>query len=348
MRGQEGDRGARDGEGTRKGSRHAGATVENGVVLAFDFGGSKVGVAIADLKGARLAEATTATQPSRGARWNFVQAIETARKLMGTMPGTTELTAVGASTFGIPTERGVLLSPAIPGWDRLELRRELVEALDCPFVRVRTDVKSAAEAEARSGALVDADPGLYLNLGTGLAVGIVSRGEVIDGANGAAGEIGYNLRQVVDLDSTGHGNARLESVVSGMALAAAGGRATGAELVAADVFAGEAGNDGLAVVLDEFLRELSFHLVNLVITLNPTRVAVGGGIVRSWARIEPALGRALQTFVPFPPELVPGAYPFDAALVGAISLGLSEAHVPLRARVGPDDHLRRNEHVTSM
>ena len=35
--------------------------------------------------------------------------------------------------------------------------------------------------------------GVYMNLGTGIAAGIVVGGEILQGAHGAAGEIGYLL-----------------------------------------------------------------------------------------------------------------------------------------------------------
>lgn len=309
-------------------------------VLAFDFGGSKTSMAVADVYGRRLNDATVLTQPERGARWNFDQAVTAAQELLAraayqVRPHDLEVVAVGACTFGIPTEDGVLLAPAIPGWEGVALRRELAEALQCPAVRVGTDVKAAAEAEIRSGALAGADPAIYLNLGTGLAVAIVCGGHVVAGANGAAGEIGYNLRSVGDLSQAPQGHACLEDVVSGMALAATASRVTGTNVTAAQVFQLEASNDNLKATLDEFGRELAFQLVNLTIALNPSRVAVGGGIVRSWQRIEPQLRRALHDFVPFPPELVPAAYPDDAALVGAIALGVDEAH-EVRSFAHPD------------
>jgi glucokinase len=148
----------------------------------------------------------------------------------------------------------------------------------------------------------------------------------VNGANSAAGEIGYNLRQLSDLDlPVGEERARLEYVVSGMGLAAVARRVTGRNLTAAQVFEQEAGNDELSGAIDAFVRELTFHIVNLSVALNPSRIAVGGGIMRSWSRIEPHLRKAIEAFVPFPPELVPGAYPYDAALVGAISLATEEA-----------------------
>ena len=59
-------------------------------------------------------------------------------------------------------------------------------------------MKAAAVAELRWGSLRGADPAILLILGTGIAAAIVVGGEVIQGANGAAGEIGYSLRGGAD------------------------------------------------------------------------------------------------------------------------------------------------------
>ena len=111
---------------------------------------------------------------------------------------------MGVSTFGIPSEDGVALAPAIDGWEDLAMGRDLREAFDGTPVTMATDVKAAALAEARWGALAGVDPGVYLNLGTGLAAAIVAGGRVLAGANGAAGEIGYNLRRLSDVGYAGY------------------------------------------------------------------------------------------------------------------------------------------------
>ena len=79
------------------------------------------------------------------------------------------------------------------------------------------------------------------------------------------------------------------------------------------------------------IDELSPHLVNLVIAVDPARVAVGGGMARSWGRLRGPLERALNSGVPFPPELVLAAYPFDAPLVGALALGAEAVGASLAA-----------------
>jgi glucokinase len=248
------------------------------------------------------------------------------------------LTAVGVATIGIPGENGVELAPNIPGWSGLALGRELRAAFPGARVRLATDVKAAAGVEAEQGALRGCDPGLYLNLGTGLAVAIVAGGQVVSGSNGASGEIGYALRTLADVGLGPEQRTPLEDVVSGKALFERAARhlppdAAGAE----DVFARAPHDPQVAAVLAAFLEELSFHLVNLALALDPRRIVVGGGLVRSWEALHGPLRRALDAALPFPPELVPAAHPYDAPLLGALALGLAAAREPKDA--GPPDEM---------
>jgi glucokinase len=299
--------------------------VEEPVILGIDFGGSKIAFAVADLAGARLGSSVVLTDPERGARWNLDHGISTGQALLEAVARGRSVGAVGACTFGIPRTHGIRLAPAIPGWSELSLGLELEAAFGTRLVRVVTDVKAAAGAEARSGALAGYDPAIYVNLGTGLAIGIISGGKVVLGANGAAGEIGYSLRQPRDIDAARGDRLVLEEVVSGMAIAAVGVRRTDEGLSAAQVFASEPDDPRLAGALDDFIRELSFHLVNIAVALDPARIAVGGGMVRSWPRLAGPIKAALDDNVPFPPDLVVGKYPFDAALVGALDLAAEAA-----------------------
>jgi glucokinase len=319
------------------------------VVLGLDFGGTKIAAAVSELDGTWIGTRVTQTSPELGAEANFARGIDCARQLLDTAGASRPLGAVGAATFGIPRAGGVELARAIPGWGELHLADDLRRVFDCP-VSVSNDVKAATAAEARFGALAGCDPGIYINLGTGLAVGIVCGGSVVAGAHNAAGEIGYNLRHVGDLDPEAGPRVMLEDAVSGMALAAAGRRETGEEISAAEVFgAGSDGPDGgaLAATLDEFVRELTFHVVNLAVALDPARVVVGGGMVRSWPRIEAPLRDALSTIAPFPPELVEAAFPYDAPLVGAVALAIEAMSDIETVKAGrPTGYSRRHESGT--
>jgi glucokinase len=189
------------------------------VVLGLDFGGTKIAVAVCRLDGTRLGSATVGSGGELGARASFDRGVATARNLLASTAPGVPLAAVGVSTFGIPFDDRVELAPAISGWGELPLGRELRAAFPGSVVRMATDAKAAAAAEVRWGALADCDPAIYLNLGTGLSAALVSGGQVIGGANGAAGEIGYNLRALADVGHTLDDRVPLEDMISGQALA---------------------------------------------------------------------------------------------------------------------------------
>jgi glucokinase len=306
------------------------------VVLGLDYGGTKIAAAVCDLAGNRLASTTVGSDAALGAQASFGRGIEVGRDLLSvTAPGS-ELVAVGVSTFGIPFEDRVELAPAIDGWDTLAMGRELRARFPGTQIRMANDAKAAARAEVRWGVLAGCDPAVYLNLGTGLAVAIVIGGQVVDGVNGAAGEIGYNLRSLADVGLPLDRRAQLEHMVSGQALAdraasrgGGNGEAGGGEqLTAAEVFAASTVDSELDGLIADFAHELAFHLVNLAILVNPARIAVGGGIVRSWARIRTPLQHALRSGTPFPPELVVAHFPYDAPLLGAVAMALDAAGSP--------------------
>ncbi len=349
------------------------------VVLGLDFGGTKIAMAVCDLMGNQLASATVSTgaEPGglapdgrTGAQAIFDRGIRAARDLLADVAPRNELAAVGAATFGIPFEDRVELAPAIDGWEALALGRELRAAFTGAKIRMATDAKAAAAAELRWGALRGCDPGVYLNLGTGLAAAIVIGGQVVGGGNGAAGEIGYNLRAISDVGRALDQRVPLEGMVSGQGLArrapapgtsstgpgtgsagtavpgigsagtgeqgtaqpGSGGQGHGAPahpaarpMTAADIFEAGRGDPELDELLTRFVAELAFHLVNLAICINPVRISVGGGMVRSWERLRPYLENALSTGVPFPPELVVAQFPYDAPLLGAVALAVDAA-----------------------
>ena len=80
------------------------------------------------------------------------------------------------------------------------------------------------------------------------------------------------------------------------------------------------------------MAELAFHLVNLAICINPARIAVGGGMAGSWARLQPDLERALNAGAPFPPQLVLAEFPHEAPLIGAVALAVDAAQRPATTR----------------
>jgi glucokinase len=302
------------------GSHNAGA---HDFVVAIDFGGTKIAVATANMTGSILKQARLDTIASQGAQQILERTTVTVHSLiertMVDVGG--QCVAVGVATPGIVHDHGVLLSPNIPGWEQVSLRETMRADLHIATVVAANDVKAAAMAEVLWGALKGADPAVYLSLGTGIAAAIVIGGRIVTGAHGASGEIGYNLRSVLDTSGAAQGRAPLEEAIGGRFIGERGSILLGESLSAADVF--DHSDIRARFLVDETLTELATHVANLAILIDPERIAVGGGLMSSGDIILPALAFRLGYAVPFPPEVVPARFLNDASLHGAIALALT-------------------------
>ena len=286
-----------------------------GVVLALDFGGTKIDVGSAQLDGELIMSERIETRAEDGAAQAVERAIALARRLAEQTAG--NCLAVGAVSPGIVEDDRILLAPNVPDWERLQLATVLREGLGVSSIAVGNDVNAAALAESRWGALREADVGVLLSLGTGVKAGLVIDGRVFQGAHGAAGEIGYSLRDPADSSGFALGHAPLEEFVGGRALGERASALVGEDLTAADVF----DHPRLpAEFLDEWLAELTTHVANLAIAVNPRRIAVGGGLMAHGETILPALRKRVAEAVPFPPEVVAARFLRDGALRGAVAL----------------------------
>ena len=300
---------------------------EGDFVLGIDFGGTKIALATAALDGGFLESARLETEAGHGAIQAVDRALARAQDLISAAArnGGGRCLAVSAVSPGIVYEDHVALAPNVPGWQQLKLPSLLRERFEPARAAVGTDVKAAAEAELRWGSLRGADPGILLILGTGLAAAIVVGGEVLHGANGAAGEIGYSLRGACESTGVADGRAPLEEFAGGRAIGERASELLGTALTAADVF--EHPDPRASELLEAALDELAVQVANMAILVDPARIAVGGGLMRRSDVILEALERRLRLGAPFAPELVPAQFIHDGPLRGAIALALDEAGV---------------------
>jgi predicted NBD/HSP70 family sugar kinase len=173
---------------------------------------------------------------------------------------------------------------------------------------VENDVRSAVQAELRFGCGRYSDNFIYLNIGTGIAAGIVSGGRILRGANCNSGEVGHTL---VGVDpgipvpcECGRVNC-VEAFASGMGLdvcarilAASYPRTSlsfpsGLRVSAAEIFE-KSGSDSLcAHLVDTAARGIANLIMNLVRVSDPDTVVLGGGLV-SDGFLLPRIQAALQ------------------------------------------------------
>jgi glucokinase len=292
--------------------------VSEQLLVGLDFGGTKLAVVVADRDGTRMADRVLPTDAEQGAEQAVHRAIAAARELVAERSA--EAAAVGVATMGITREDHVELAPNVPGWERLALPRLLREEFGTTPVVIANDVKAAAVAELTWGELRNVSTGIYVNLGTGFATALIVGGAVLDGAHGAAGEIGYWARSRADEFGNRDGRGPVEDYVSGVGVADRARSELGVEGGVAALTASD--DPAAAAFLTDLYDEIALHVANLTIALDPEVVVLGGGFARDSEQLCAAVADRVDAQVPYPPELRVARFGGDAAIAGAIALAL--------------------------
>lgn len=138
--------------------------------------------------------------------------------------------AVGISCGGpLDAEKGLILSPPnLPGWDRVAIGDYLQKHYGVP-VQLQNDANACALAEWKFGAAKGCRNAVFLTFGTGLGAGLILNGQLYDGTNGNAGEVGHI--RLADTGPVGYGKAgSFEGFCSGGGIAQLGAALAEAQL----------------------------------------------------------------------------------------------------------------------
>ncbi len=242
--------------------------------IGVDVGGTKV--AAVALSRSREVVARTRI-PSRrgneGVMAAIVEAIEAVESLAPADRSGVESVGVGIPGV-VDTRTGCVRQAVNLGVEELQLGTALQARWHTP-VSVDNDVNAASLGAYTLLELTGSMA--YVNLGTGLAAGIVTAGRLWHGGRGAAGEIGH-----LSLDPHGarcacgqHGC--LETLASGSAIARRWPAPT--RYPALDLFdAADAGNPRAVEVRADFTRAVAEVVTILALTVDPDLVVIGGGL----------------------------------------------------------------------
>ncbi|WP_460797743.1 ROK family protein [Microbacterium sp. GXF0217] len=203
----------------------------------------------------------------------------------------TELESVGVGIPGlVEAGTGRVLHAVNLGVESLDIAARAGRMLNVP-IAVENDVKAAAlGAAALRG---DGASMAYLNLGTGVAAGIVADGKIWRGAHGTAGEVGH-----ISVDPGGRmcgcgQRGCVETLCGGGALAKAWGR-PGA-LPVRDIFDAADAGDPLALSLRADLARGAAAAVRiLVLSVDVETVVIGGGLTALGERLHADIIAALR------------------------------------------------------
>jgi glucokinase len=224
-------------------------------------------------------------------------------------------------------------APNIGGWDNLPLEQLLSHQVPIPIV-LDSDRSGYVIGESWMGIARGLTDVVFLAVGTGIGAGIICEGRLIHGHDDLAGAVGwfalnplykelYAAMGCFEAEASGNSVGRKASAYPG-------GRKGGtwqATRSARDVLEAAAAGDSAAIsIVDEVTVYLGMGIANLVSTLNPEMVVLGGGLFHSGAylfeKVKAEFMRWAQPFAAQRVRIAQSALGEKAGLCGAARIAL--------------------------
>jgi len=239
--------------------------------LVVDLGGTKIAVARVEDTGRITHRLFAPTPPAGGAA-----VIETIINLLHQLPRKGAC-ALGVGVPGLAYPTGLVWAPNISGWERMPVGKTLSRRFNLP-VLVESDRNAFVTGEAWQGCAKRCRDVVFVTIGTGIGAGIISGGRLIRGWGELAGSVGWMAvrdRFLSPYNAVGC----LESHVAGPGIARAAQRIFRRATDARDVVGlARRGDPQARKVIASAGHYLGLALANLVDTLNPQMIVIGGGV----------------------------------------------------------------------
>jgi glucokinase len=256
-------------------------------VLSADLGATNIRVARVSSTG-RISYLTHVPTPAAGG----TAVVEALARLLGEIPRQ-GVRGIGVDVPGLAYEDGDVWAPNIRGWKRMPLGRLLRNKMGLPVV-VDSDRNAFVMGEAWKGVARNCSNVVFLAVGTGIGAGILVDGRLLRGSGELAGCLGWMAVSNQYLPQYRKVGC-LESHVAGPGIGLAASRKLGRRVSAEETtrLATE-GNLRAREVLSDTGAFLGLALANLVSTLNPEMIVIGGGVAEGGTLL---LKKARQTMM---------------------------------------------------
>lgn len=268
-------------------------SVSKPFTIGVDLGGSKVDVALVDTEGQVLSENRYSTNPDKGPEGIIADIIDAVNKFQE--QAGQEVAALGIGVAGQIDSAGVVKSaPNLP-FNNEPLQARLKKELGLPTM-VINDVNAATYGEWRFGSGKGVDDMIVIFVGTGIGGGVISGGQLLEGCNNTAGELGHTTLIAEGRRCRCPNLGCLEAYAGGWAIAERAREAVttnpeegeklttlagGVEnITAATVSQAYRGGDPLSErLVEETGQYLAAGLVGIVNAFNPCLLVLGGGVI---------------------------------------------------------------------
>ena len=321
--------------------------------IGVDLGGTNIAVGLVDLDSKRILDkCSTKTLAPRSAEDIAADMVRLALELCDRRGiKLYDVEWMGVATPGVVKDGVVITAPNL-GW-RDEPLGEIVYSMTGRPTFVANDANCAAYAEAIWGCGVGASSLVAVTLGTGVGGGIVVGGQVWEGINGFAAEIGHMIIEAGGRQCGCGKRGCLEAYCSASALAKEARRMMQLypdscmwELTGNDpkrmngyypFVAAKKGDVAATQVVNAFVDYLAIGVSNIINVFQPEVVCIGGGISGEGDNLLIPLRERLK-YTSFGTDksrtrVEIAKYRNDAGIIGAGLLGLMKEELQLKSVV---------------
>jgi glucokinase len=295
--------------------------VQRDLVIGVDVGGTMIKAALFDADGLEYGSSERPTPRHLGPDAVIATTIHAIVELQAQVPEAARPRAVGLVVPGVVDAlQGIAVYAANIGWQQLPLRQIVADAVGLPVI-LDHDVRAAGLAELELGAGRGLQEVLFVALGTGVAAAVITKGEVVSGATGRAGELGH-LPVFPEGEWCACGQRGCtETYASAAALSRRYSAASGiSDVPAKEVISQAAAGNAIADrIFQDAIEALGRALVNYVLLMDPELILIGGGMAASGAALLQPLSREVQAGLAWrrAPAISIGRFAGDAGRRGA-------------------------------
>lgn len=316
-----------------------------GYLVGVDVGGTSMSGALVDLGGNILHREKLPTRKNQDTVSTLTELIE--KLLEGSALPKQRFRGIGLGIPGVTDAQGqkIAYAPGV-GWENLDLGKILGDKFGVPLF-ADNDVNCFARGEMWRGELQNVKNGAAVTIGTGIGVGLIIDEHLYQGANNAAGEVGYWLLGSLGPIEKPTGYGPLESIAAGPGIARqamdelksneqsgpilrelVGNDLSG--ITAKEIFeAARSGDVYSAQLIEQSATYLGICLANMATLLNMEKIVIGGGVSKAGSQLLDPVRHIVATLSPYPPQIEISTLQEDGAILGAVSgvLGLRESSI---------------------
>ncbi len=300
------------------------------LVASVDLGGTKTRVALYNLSGAVVSEIKELTIQVGGEAVVDQIALMITQAAKNKQISTEKIRVAVVGVPGVPeiATGHILMAPNISGIDQIDFQTLLEDRLGIE-VLVENDVNLAALGEHWMTHQGERDNLVFVSVGTGIGAGLVVDGNLVRGATGGAGEVGFLPFGADPFEPESQQVGALERVTATSAIVDFYTAQTGERRSVPEIFEASLSGDEAAIQsLESAARNIALAIAAIAALVDPSCVVVGGSIgARSEliTMIRTEIGKCFPRQI----NVEPSALGSHAALAGGTAIALSRLHISI-------------------